>query len=117
MGPGFRRGDYPSRVIPAEAGTHELGFWGSRRRPRLFLNPRCSWAPAFAGVTIPRVIPAEAGTHDLGFWGLAGAPSPLPPPSVFVGPGFRRGDCTESSRRRPGPMNSAFGGSRRRPRL
>jgi hypothetical protein len=34
----------PNRLIPAEAGTHEHGIVGFARR-------RCSWAPAFAGVT------------------------------------------------------------------
>jgi hypothetical protein len=34
----------PHRVIPAKAGTHELG--ASR-----YFRRRCSWAPAFAGVT------------------------------------------------------------------
>ena len=34
----------PTRVIPAQAGTHEHGGVGN-------LGRRCSWAPAFAGVT------------------------------------------------------------------
>ena len=29
----------------------------------VFLPPRLSWIPAFAGMTAPKVIPAEAGIH------------------------------------------------------
>ncbi len=56
MGPGLRRDDSWGgrfhRVTPAKAGVHEPKGWKARFRCfRFSWKPRCSWVPAFAGIT------------------------------------------------------------------
>jgi hypothetical protein len=38
-------------VIPAKAGTHDLNGLKNDGAASLALAPRCSWVPAFAGMT------------------------------------------------------------------